>query len=69
MKRSISAKQKKRRPGRPKTGIRPMIGLRLSEAEVERVDQWAEHNGHRDRSTAIRAMIETALSDWRPKKS
>lgn len=61
MKRSISAKHKKR-IGRPPTGVRPMIGLRLSEDEIVRLDKWAKANEHPDRSSAIRAMIERALS-------
>jgi metal-responsive CopG/Arc/MetJ family transcriptional regulator len=61
MKKAISAKQKKRRPGRPVTGVRPMIGLRLSDDEIERLDKWAKANGHKDRSTAIRAMIDAVL--------
>ena len=58
MKKSISAKQKKR--GRPATGVRPMIGLRLSEADIERVDRWAADKGM-TRSRAIRALIEQGL--------
>jgi hypothetical protein len=58
MKRSISAKQKKR--GRPPTGVRPMIGLRLSEDDIERVDRWARERGM-SRSDAIRALIEQGL--------
>jgi predicted DNA binding CopG/RHH family protein len=58
MKRSISAKQKKR--GRPATGVRPMIGLRLSEDDIERVDRWAKERGM-SRSDAIRALIEQGL--------
>jgi hypothetical protein len=56
--RSISAKQKKR--GRPATGIRPMIGLRLSKVEIGRVDRWAVDHGV-TRSEAIRLLIESGL--------
>jgi metal-responsive CopG/Arc/MetJ family transcriptional regulator len=38
-----------------------MIGLRLSPDEVERIDKWAKANNCRDRSAAIRAMIEMVL--------
>jgi metal-responsive CopG/Arc/MetJ family transcriptional regulator len=38
-----------------------MIGLRLSDDEIERLDKWAKANGHKDRSTAIRAMIDAVL--------
>jgi predicted DNA binding CopG/RHH family protein len=37
-----------------------MIGLRLSEADIERVDRWAADNGM-TRSQAIRALIEQGL--------
>lgn len=58
MKRSISVKQKKR--GRPPTGIRPIVGLRLSEVEIQRVDRWAAE--HRvNRSEAVRLLIERGL--------
>jgi hypothetical protein len=54
------AKQKKRRRGRPPTGVRPMIGLRLSADETARVDGWGERHGM-NRSDAIRAMIRDVL--------
>jgi metal-responsive CopG/Arc/MetJ family transcriptional regulator len=38
-----------------------MIGLRLSEDEIKRVDRWAKRVGHRSRSEAIRALIEQGL--------
>jgi len=54
----LSAKQKKR--GRPATGIRPMIGLRLSKADIARVDRWAlQHDV--TRSDAIRTLIAESL--------
>jgi len=37
-----------------------MIGLRLSEADIARVDRWAAENGF-TRSEAIRALIERGL--------
>jgi predicted DNA binding CopG/RHH family protein len=37
-----------------------MIGLRLSEADIERVDRWAADKGM-TRSEAIRALIEQGL--------
>ena len=58
MKRSISVKQKKR--GRPATGIRPIVGLRLVGGDIVRVDRWAaEHSVNR--SEAIRLLIERGL--------
>ena len=58
MKRSISVKQKKR--GRPATGIRPIVGIRLSDIDIVRVDRWAaEHKVNR--SEAIRLLIDRGL--------
>jgi predicted DNA binding CopG/RHH family protein len=37
-----------------------MIGLRLSEADIERVDRWADDKGM-TRSQAIRALIEQGV--------
>ena len=59
MKKSVSAKQKRR--GRPATGVTPMIGLRLPAKVTTQVDRWAEINGV-TRSQAIRSLIEQALS-------
>jgi len=42
------------------TGVRPMIGLRLSNDETARVDAWCERHGM-NRSDAIRAMIREVL--------
>jgi Ribbon-helix-helix protein, copG family len=58
MTKSISVKQKKR--GRPATGIRPIIGLRLSETEIARVDRWAGEQKV-SRSEAVRLLIERGL--------
>jgi len=69
MKRSKSAKQKKRGPGRPATGVRPMIGLRLSDNEIARLDRWAKAQGHPDRSSAIRALIESGLATAQARRS
>ncbi len=58
MAKSISVKQKKR--GRPATGVRPIIGLRLSVSDIARVDRWAaEHKV--SRSEAVRLLIERGL--------
>ena len=69
MRRSISVKRKKRGPGRPATGVRPMIGLRLSDDEIARLDRWAKAQGHRDRSTAIRALIKSGLATAQARRS
>jgi len=56
MAKSISAKPKKGRRGRPATGRDPMIGLRLPKAEIASLDRWAKANGF-TRSEAIRVLI------------
>ena len=52
----VSAKRKKKL-GRPPTGVDPMIGLRLSVEEITRLDKWAKANKV-SRSEAIRAAIK-----------
>ena len=61
MARSIYAKQKKRGRGRPATGVRPMIGLRLDDETTAKIDQWAAKQ-ELSRSEAIRRLIEQALA-------
>jgi hypothetical protein len=61
--RSISAKPKKRGRGRPATGRDPMIGLRLSKADIVRLDEWAKAMGC-TRSDVIRQLIKCGLSLW-----
>ncbi len=58
--RSISAKPKRRGPGRPATGRDPMIGLRLPKDEIARLDAWAKVNSC-TRSEAIRMLIERGI--------
>ena len=54
----VSAKRKKKKKlGRPATGMDPMIGLRLSKAEIARLDKWAKANKV-TRSQAIREAIK-----------
>ena len=38
-----------------------MIGLRLSEDEIARLDRWARENGYNTRSAAIRALVDIGL--------
>ena len=53
--------QKKRGRGRPFEGGRdPVIGLRLSKAETDRIDALAEREGVK-RSELIRRWIEAGL--------
>jgi hypothetical protein len=64
---TISAKQKQRRPGRPATGVDPMIGLRAGKKLTAAIDHWAKANGL-TRSEAIRQLVERALSAEKPEK-
>jgi predicted DNA-binding protein len=52
----------KKKRGRPATGRDPVYAVRLPDEVVNGIDKWAKANGHRDRSAAIRAMIERALA-------
>jgi hypothetical protein len=61
MKRSISAKQKKR--GRPATGITPMIGIRLSPDKRKAVEAWAKTALDKPSlSEAVRRLVELGLA-------
>jgi hypothetical protein len=61
MKRSISAKQKKR--GRPATGITPMIGIRLSSDKRKAVEAWAKTALEKPSlSEAVRRLVELGLA-------
>jgi hypothetical protein len=61
--RSIVDNRKKRRRGRPPTGIGKPVGLRLYPELERRVDQWASNQPDRPgRPEAIRRLIEIALS-------
>jgi hypothetical protein len=57
---TISAKQKKQRPGRPATGVDPMIGLRAGKELTAAIDAWAKANSV-SRSEAIRRLVEKGL--------
>jgi hypothetical protein len=63
---TVSAKQK-RRPGRPATGVDPMIGVRAGMELIAEIDKWAEANSV-SRSEAIRRLVEQALSASRKKR-
>jgi hypothetical protein len=45
-----------------RAGRDPMIGLRLSKAEIARLDKWAKVNGY-TRSEAIRVLIDRGIRD------
>src|SRR5260370_21724093 len=61
MKRSISAKQKRR--GRPATGITPMIGIRLARDKRRAVETWAKTQLDKPSlSEAVRRLVELGLA-------
>jgi hypothetical protein len=47
--------------GRPATGRDPLVGVRLPQATLDRIDVWAKANGG-GRSKVIRALIDTAIA-------
>jgi metal-responsive CopG/Arc/MetJ family transcriptional regulator len=57
---SIPDNQKRKR-GRPQTGVTPLVGVRLPNATIERLDQWAKRNGFESRAEAIRYFIEIGM--------
>jgi hypothetical protein len=61
MAKSITAKPKKKRRGRPATGRDPMIGLRAGKELTAAIDAWAERHAVKGRSEAMRLLIELGL--------
>jgi len=60
MARSTAKKRKKR--GRPRTGVRPMIGVRLSEETRAAVRRWAASQQDKPTlSEAVRRVIDVGL--------
>jgi hypothetical protein len=60
MAKSIPAKRKKR--GRPATGLDPMVGLRMAPEVRKAVEAWAQRQDDKlSFSEAIRRMIEIVL--------
>lgn len=60
MKKTISAKQKY--PGRPATGITPMVGFRADEKTRAAIVKWAENQPDTPTlSEAIRRLVELGL--------
>jgi len=51
----------RRKPGRPKTGITPIVGLRLSNELTAAIDAWGESH-QVTRSEAIRRLVELTLT-------
>jgi hypothetical protein len=60
--RSIAGNQK-RRPGRPRTGITPLTGLRIPAELNAKLTAWIERqpDPRPSRSEAIRRLLEKAL--------
>jgi hypothetical protein len=54
--------KKKRGPGRPPTGIRPTMGVRLYPETEERLDQWIAEQGEDGlgRHEAVRRLLDYA---------
>jgi hypothetical protein len=60
MKKTISAKQKS--PGRPATGVTPMVGFRADPVIRAAIVQWAENQQDNPTlSEAIRRLVELGL--------
>jgi len=52
----------KKQAGRPRTGMKPMIGFRSSAAFTKRIDAWAKkQEDNPTRGEAIRRLITYAL--------
>jgi Arc/MetJ-type ribon-helix-helix transcriptional regulator len=61
MAKSISVKRKKR--GRPATGVYPLVGVRMPPESREEIEAWAaEQDDKPSLSEAIRRLIEEALA-------
>ena len=58
MPKSISVKRKK--PGRPATGTEPLYGVRIADALMKQIMDWAKSQGA-TRSEAIRQLVQLGL--------
>jgi hypothetical protein len=58
MSKSISVKRKK--AGRPATGTEPLYGVRIADALMKQIMDWAKSQGA-TRSEAIRRLVEIGL--------
>jgi hypothetical protein len=58
MAKSISVKRKK--AGRPATGTEPLYGVRIADALMKQIMDWAKAQGA-TRSEAIRRLVEIGL--------
>jgi hypothetical protein len=59
MPKSTSVRRKKR--GRPATGVDPLYAIRVPDELMRAVDRWAKENDSPSRSDAIRRLIERGL--------
>jgi len=55
-------KPRRRKGGAPKTGVTPLIAVRLKPEVTIKVDDWADRHGIATRSDAIRRLIDKALA-------
>jgi hypothetical protein len=54
---------RRKKTGRPATGITPMVGLRLVAGTRRRIEQWAaKQSDEPSLSEAIRRLVETGLA-------
>jgi hypothetical protein len=67
MKRSITVKQKKRKPGRPATGETPLVAFRPPDELRNAIDAFASAEGI-TRSEALRQLVELGLKAKPAKK-
>ena len=70
MAQSIPDNQKKRRRGRPRTGVTPMTGVRFSADLLAKIQKWARNQPDKpNKAEAIRRLVEQALSGQRNSRS
>jgi hypothetical protein len=65
MSKSITVKRKK--AGRPATGTEPLYGVRIADALMKQIMDWAKSQGA-TRSEAIRRLVELGLKAQAPTK-
>jgi hypothetical protein len=61
---SVNENPRKRRPGRPATGVDPVMAFRLPEALKKRVEKEAEARGEKPADT-LRRIVEEAFKGKR----
>lgn len=59
---SASFSDNRKRVGRPSTGVGTLIGVRLSDHQLEALDRWREEQeGNLTRPEAIRQLVSRGL--------